>query len=319
MNVNDMFLGFDTSCYTTSAACVCVNGILADSRKLLEVAGGHTGLRQSEAVFAHTRNLETMAQQLLEGIDCKKIKAVGVSDRPGCRENSYMPVFCVGRTLACAVAAALEVPLMRFTHQQGHVRAALFTNEALMDKQLICVHLSGGTSELLLTDSLLNVERLGGTTDINAGQLVDRLGVRMGLGFPSGKSLEALASKARGDSRLKLPASVKKMDCSFSGAETRAKACIEEGVSAPELALAIYDCIARTLSKQLLNAAEITGVNTFLLAGGVASSTILRSMLKKRMRGSKARLHFALPELASDNAVGTALLCMNEYQRDFDN
>lgn len=315
---NDMFLGFDTSCYTTSAACVCVNGILADSRKLLEVARGQAGLRQSEAVFAHTRNMETMARQLLEGLDCKRIKAVGVSDRPGCRENSYMPVFCVGRTLACAVAAALEVPLMRFSHQQGHVRAALFTNEALIGKPLICIHLSGGTSELLLTDRILNVERLGGTTDINAGQLVDRLGVRLGLDFPSGKSLEALASKARGDSPIKLPASVKKMDCSFSGAETRAKAYIEAGVSAPELALAIYDCIARTLSKQLLNACELTGVSAFLLAGGVASSTILRRMLEKRMRGSKTQLHFARPELASDNAVGTALLCMDEYQRSFE-
>lgn len=313
MDDNDIFLGFDTSCYTTSAACVCVNGIVSDRRKLLEVGVGQTGLRQSEAVFSHTRNLETMARELLDGLDCKNIKAVAVSDRPSCRENSYMPVFCVGRTLAGAIAAALKVPLMRFSHQQGHVRAALFGNESLMTSPLISIHLSGGTSELLLTDSRLNVERIGGTTDINAGQLVDRLGVRMGLGFPAGKSLEKLAAAASDAVSIKLPSSVKAMDCSFSGAETRAKACLESGVSAPELALAIYDCIARTLSKQMLNALEITGVNTFLLAGGVASSAILRSMLQRRMRRSRARLYFARSELASDNAVGTALLGMDEY------
>ena len=192
-----IFLGIDTSCYTTSAACVCVNGnsaeIVCDERTLLKVAAGERGLRQSDAVFQHVRNLAEILPKIFKQIDRKDVAGVGISVCPSGREGSYMPVFLAGKSHALSVSAALGVPVYEFTHQQGHIRAAAFDNESLLGKDFFAFHLSGGTSELLRIDSSLSdIKKIGGTTDINAGQLVDRLGVAMGLRFPAGKELEII-------------------------------------------------------------------------------------------------------------------------------
>lgn len=314
MEKERLFLGIDTSCYTSSAACVCVNGIVSDRRQLLSVESGERGLRQSDAVFLHTRNLSYIVPQLLDEVDTGSIAAVGVSTCPSGREGSYMPVFLVGKLVAQSVAAALQKPVFGFTHQQGHFRAALFDNEALLGRRFMAFHLSGGTSELLSVDEKLGITRIGGSSDINAGQLVDRLGVKLGFGFPAGKSMEKLA-KGASERGILLPASVRGLEFSFSGAETKAAKAIDGGADASGVAYAVYDLIARTLAKTIINAmneAEGLHIRDFLLAGGVASSGLLRSMLAERMRGTGASLHFAVPELSSDNAVGAALLAMDE-------
>ncbi|MBR0157110.1 MAG: O-sialoglycoprotein endopeptidase [Clostridia bacterium] len=310
------FIGIDTSCYTSSAACVCVNGIVSDKRQLLPVGSGERGLRQSDAVFLHTRNLQTIVPELLSSVDPAEIAAVGVSVCPSGRDGSYMPVFLVGKLVASSVAAALRCPVYGFTHQQGHIRAALFGNEDLIGKEFFAFHLSGGTSDLIRVDGELNIERIGGSTDINAGQLVDRLGVKLGLGFPAGKAMEELASKADGRGVM-LPSSVKGLDFSFSGAETKAAKAIGGGADPAKTAYSVYDLVARTLAKTMINAmngAERPDSGDFLLAGGVASSALLRSMLRERMKGSGARLRFAEPALSSDNAVGAALLAMDAFK-----
>ncbi|MCH5279219.1 MAG: hypothetical protein J1E60_05450 [Christensenellaceae bacterium] len=310
---HELFLGIDTSCYTTSAACVCANGIEADERILLSVESGDRGLRQSDAVFRHVRNAESLIPKVLNRVNTRRIAAVGVSSCPSAREGSYMPVFLVGKTLASSIAAALGVPLYCYTHQQGHIRAALFGNEELRGRDFLAFHLSGGTSELLYVDRDLAIKRVGGTTDINAGQLVDRLGVRMGLSFPAGKELEALALSANGASGIILPSSVKNLNCSFSGVETKAAAYLDAGVEPADVAYVVYDCIARTLAKLIINASAEFGINNFLLAGGVASSDMLRKMLGIRLENKSVILRFAEPRLSSDNAVGTAFMCMDEH------
>ncbi len=317
MGKKQKFLGIDTSCYTSSAACVCVNGIVSDKRQLLSVESGERGLRQSDAVFLHTRNLQSIVPELLSSVETEDIAAVGVSVCPSGREGSYMPVFLVGKLVASSVAAALRCPVFGFTHQQGHIRAALFGNESLIGKDFFAFHLSGGTSELLRVDGKLNIEKLGGSSDINAGQLVDRLGVKLGLGFPAGKAMEALAVGAN-ERGVLLPASVRGLEFSFSGAETKAAKAIDDGAEPSAVAYSVYDLIARTLAKTMINAmntAERPDGADFLLAGGVASSALLRSMLTARMKGSGARLHFAAPALSSDNAVGAALLAMDEFEK----
>lgn len=308
-----LFLGFDTSCYTSSAACIDLNGILRDERIVLSVADGERGLRQSDAVFQHTRNLEKIIPPLLESIDTKAVSAVGVSSCPSGRENSYMPVFLSGKMAASAVAAALGVPLHYFTHQQGHIRAALYGNEDLIGKKFVAFHLSGGTTDILEVTERFEISRVGGSTDINAGQLVDRIGVKLGLHFPAGKSLEEIAARfALGSScSCMLPSSVRGFNCSFSGIETKAAGFIDSGVAKEHIAIAIYDCIARTISKLIKNISLEREVDSFLLAGGVASSSILREMLAERLRGIDVNLFFAKTELASDNSVGIALLAMD--------
>mgnify|MGYP000201029895 FL=1 len=250
-----------------------------------------------------------------------------------------MPVFLAGKSHALSVSAALGVPVYEFTHQQGHIRAAAFDNESLLGKDFFAFHLSGGTSELLRIDSSLSdIKKIGGTTDINAGQLVDRLGVAMGLRFPAGKELEkiaaeALKNKSYADSGFVLPSSVKNLSCSFSGVETKAANALKSGEKHGTVAAAVYDCIARTLAKLVKNAIELETENaardacsiskcsigdetastkSFLFAGGVASSTILREMLADRLHKTPVELHFSRPVLSSDNAVGIAALAAEE-------
>lgn len=313
MDQKSLFLGIDTSCYTSSAACVGANKITSDKRVLLCVEKGNRGLRQSEALFQHVRNLESLVADTLQSIDKRSIRAVGVSICPSGRENSYMPVFLAGKTVAKSIAAALEVPVYEFTHQQGHIRAALFGNEELIGTNFFAFHLSGGTSELIHVSPSFELETIGGSSDINAGQLVDRLGVKMGLAFPAGKELETLAGSYDGDGFVKLPSSVNGLHCSFSGIETKASALIDAGIDKAELAIAVYDCLARTLSKLIVNAVCKYGTNVFLLAGGVASSDMLKKLLHRRLLGEKVDVHFAEPALSSDNAVGVALLACDAY------
>ncbi|MDR0840946.1 MAG: O-sialoglycoprotein endopeptidase [Christensenellaceae bacterium] len=309
-----VYLGIDTSCYTTSVACVDETGIVYDKRTVLCVKLGERGLRQSDGLFQHVRNLDALLPELIRGAGKEQIRAVAVSVRPRPDEKSYMPVFLAGRMAADTLCAALGLAPTYTSHQQGHIRAALVQNEALIagGQPFLGMHLSGGTTEVFEMQAGLSTLLLGGTTDLHAGQFVDRLGVRMGLPFPCGRHMEALAREA-GQSNVKLPASVNGLNCSFSGVETAAQA-LQGRMGDAELAYAAYDCMARTFAKVLLNAVALAGHNKVLLAGGVASSELLRRLLRERLAQHEIELHFALPELSGDNAVGVALLAKDESQ-----
>ena len=306
------YVGVDTSCYTTSVASVDEYGIVSDLRTVLSVKQGERGLRQSDGLFQHVRNLETLMPELMKQLGGAELRGVCVSARPRPNEDSYMPVFLAGKMCAASVAAARKVPLLTASHQEGHVRAALHGNEALMGRPFLGMHISGGTTEVFLVDEAFGISLLSGTEDLHAGQFVDRTGVAMGLRFPCGKQLEALAGSfdpAAGF--VKLPAIVREGVCSFSGVETRMQALLKAGADHAELAYAAYDCMARTFVKMLCHAMEQTGVTRALLAGGVASSPLLRTLLQERMHklDANAALYFGESALSSDNAVGAALLC----------
>jgi len=308
-------LGFDTSCYTTSVALADADSPVTgrpyiQRRRPLEVPMGARGVRQSLAVFQHIGNLPELAEQLLAEQDASgaRIVCVAASARPRPIEGSYMPVFTVGEGYGRAIAAALRVPFIPTSHQQGHVRAAM---EGLKgyDAPFMAAHLSGGTTELLRVSGPLNVEILGETGDLNAGQLVDRVGVALGLPFPCGPGLEALAISGRAASRI--PSSVKGLAISFSGAEACAKRLIASGdLSREDIAAEVYSCLARALGKWIGAAAAATGLNRALMAGGVASSLLLRRLVEGYISkmGIRIALDWALPELSGDNAVGVALI-----------
>lgn len=300
-------LGIDTSCYTTSVALAGREGLLADERRPLKVKPGGRGLRQSEAVFQHTQNLPELMEKIFDTRTDADIIGVCASVRPRDRDDSYMPVFLSGEGAARIVAAARGVVLIPTSHQQGHVRAALYQT-ALTPGPFLGFHLSGGTTELFRSDFSLNVELLGGTEDISAGQLVDRVGVRLGLDFPAGRALEALA--LRGESRSLIPTSVNGGAVHFSGAEAQAMRFIDGGARAEDAAAEVFSAIARAIAKQAAWAIERTGIRRILLAGGVASSMLLRRELEGRLKklGVDAQLHWAISELASDNAAGVALI-----------
>ena len=301
-------LGIDTSCYTTSVACFGEFGVLYDGRTLLSVQKGDRGLRQSEGVFLHTRQLPPLVEEAFRTVPPDSIAAVACSRAPVDRAGSYMPVFLAGLGVARALAASLQVPLISLDHQSGHIRAALIGNEALMDEPFYAVHISGGTTDLLFVETkgagAFTIAPLGCSEDLHAGQLVDRVGVLLGCAFPAGRELETLARQAV-EKDLRIPASVRALTCSLSGAETAAKRALEQGRMAAEVAYGVYDLLARTLTKLLTSAVTAHGERPVLLCGGVASSLLLREMLQARC---DLPLFFGESRFSSDNAVGVAAL-----------
>ncbi len=299
-----MVIGFDTSNYTTSIACFDGKDGVNCSR-LLPVKEGELGLRQSDAVFHHTKSLPELSGRLFSHFPGNDIGAIGVSTRPRAVAGSYMPCFMVGYSHAKLLSDLLHVPLVEVSHQQGHVAASLWSagRMDLMDMTHLAWHLSGGTTELLLVEpegKNVRCVRIGGTTDISAGQLIDRTGVMLGLPFPAGKSLDALSKEATGKEifGVKCPG----MEFSLSGMENKVQDFYRNCESPAETAAFALRCVARAIRKATENALkEYPGLEV-VFSGGVASNSMLRESLKDLSPV------FCPPEYSTDNAMGVAVL-----------
>ncbi len=309
-------IGLDTSCYVTSVAAVDESGrVIASLRKLLPVPMGQRGLRQSDAVFEHVRQLPGLMEELGKVAALYEIAAVCVSRKPRDGEESYMPVFLAGDAQGRGLAALLQIPCFAATHQAGHVKAALL-DSGLEAAEFLAVHLSGGTTEILRCRGMA-VECIGGTLDLNAGQLVDRVGVMLGLPFPCGPYLEELAVKGQAQSLLPVSMADEDLHCHLSGAETRAVGWLKSGEKSPEDAAAeVYDFLARTVARLIAGAGRKTDLKPVLVAGGVASSRLFRELITKRLRKLDAdmALYFGHPAYSGDNAVGAALIGLEKYK-----
>ena len=297
-------IGFDTSNYTTSIAYFDGADGMNVSR-LLPVKAGELGLRQSDAVFAHIKSLPELSGRLFSHIRNGAITAVGVSTRPRAVEGSYMPCFMVGYTHAKLLSDALGVPLVEVSHQQGHVAASLWSAGQLdlMDSPHLAWHLSGGTTELLLVEpegKNVKCTRIGGTSDISAGQLIDRTGQLLQLPFPSGKHLDALSQNAQGREvfKVKCPG----MEFSLSGVQNKVQQFHEKNADPVETAAYALRCVATAVYKATENALkEYPGLRV-VFSGGVASNSMLRNVL------APLDPVFAQPQYSTDNAMGVAVL-----------
>ena len=296
-----MVVGFDTSNYTTSIACFDgVEGV--NCSQLLPVKQGELGLRQSDAVFHHTKSLPELSGRLFSHVQ-GTIEAVGVSTRPRAVDGSYMPCFMVGYSHAKMLSDAYRVPLFEVSHQQGHVAASLWSAKRmdLMDTPHLAWHLSGGTTELLLVEpegKNVRCTRIGGTTDLSAGQLIDRTGVMLGLPFPAGKHLDALSSTAQGREVFKVKCP--DMEFSLSGVQNKVQQ-FHSGNDAETAAYALR-CVAYAVRKATENALKRYPGLEVVFSGGVASNSMLRKLTED--------LHpvYCEPRYSTDNAMGVAVL-----------
>ena len=301
-------LGLDTSCYTTSCALAFEDGAIDQRRRLLDVPAGERGLQQSKALFQHVTRLHLLVEELMAAHEGVKIAAVCASVRPRPVDGSYMPVFTVSEGAGRSIAAALGVPFFPTSHQQGHIRAAMYGTALKPEDTFLALHLSGGTTEIVLARAG-DISLIGGTNDLHAGQFIDRVGVALGLGFPAGPALEQMALK--GAAKALLPIWVRGMECSFSGAESAAQRMIAAGTLSPEdMAAEVFSCVSRTIGRIIAAAAAKTGERKALICGGVASSQLMRALVKDRLRRLDAdvTLCWGRPELSGDNACGPALI-----------
>ena len=296
-------IGFDTSNYTTSIAYYDGKSGLNCS-KLLPVKEGELGLRQSDAVFHHIKSLPELSGRLFSNIN-DDISAVGVSTRPRAVEGSYMPCFMVGYAQAKVLADSLHVPLVECSHQQGHVAASLWSSGRLdlMDTPHLAWHLSGGTTELLLVEpdgKNVRCTRIGGTTDISAGQLIDRTGQLLNMSFPSGKHIDALSKDAvnRDYFRVKCNGA----EFSLSGVQNKVQQYYAAGKDAVETAAFALRCISHAVYSATVNAQKIHPGLSVVFSGGVASNSMLREIMEPLAPV------FAEPQYSTDNALGVAVL-----------
>ena len=305
-------LGFDTSNYTTSAA-VFGGGAAENRGRLLTVPQGALGLRQSDALFQHVKRLHQMVEELRAAGALGALSAVGASTRPREVEGSYMPCFLVGVGEGRALAAALGVPFYPCSHQQGHVAAAAWSagREDLLDRPHLAWHLSGGTTELLRVEPeghTVRAEIVGGTSDIAAGQLIDRAGVLLGLPFPAGKALDELYGRA--EPPMEYPVKLNGLTFSLSGMENQVKGLLAAGKAPADIARFTIDTIRGVLLRATREARRRYPGLPLLCSGGVASNRQIRAAMERECGAV-----FALPQYATDNALGVAILAHRALER----
>lgn len=299
-------LGIDTSNYTTSVAVFRGGNEGVNVSRLLDTPEGALGLRQSEALFSHVKRLPEQFEQLKQAGEFRKLKAVGASTRPREVEGSYMPCFMAGASQGQVLASVLDVPFYAFSHQQGHIAAAAWSagQMELLDKPHLAWHLSGGTTELLLVTPegrSVKAERIGGTSDLSAGQLIDRTGQKLGLSFPAGKALDALSGQA--EKQACFSVRLKGLDFSLSGVENQVQAMAEAGRTPADIAWFALDTIALAVCRTTEEARKYHPSLPVLCSGGVASNSRLRERMTQACQAI-----FSEPRYSTDNAMGIAIL-----------
>ena len=301
-----VFLGLDTSNYTTSTALYDSDtGEVIMEKKLLPTAPGALGLRQSDAVFAHVKQLGLLTRQLFSEFD-GRIEGVGVSVFPRRAEGSYMPCFLVGQMAAEVLCSVTGLPCYTFSHQEGHVAAALYSagHLELMAQPFLAFHLSGGTTDALLVEpegAFFKVTPVAASLDLKAGQAVDRVGLMLGLPFPAGPQLDKLAAGSQAVCRQK-PA-FKGENCCLSGIQNICEGLWKKGTPAADVARICLAYLCKALEQMTENALAAHPGLSLIYCGGVMSNRLIRQRIQQRFGGQ-----FAEPQFSSDNASGPAIL-----------
>ena len=308
------FLGFDTSNYTTSAALYFPEtGTIRQEKKLLPVPKGGRGLRQSDCVFHHTAQLPQVTEQLLE--TPAALNGVCASTTPRMQEGSYMPCFLVGAGAGRIAAKASGVPFYETSHQHGHIAAAAFGAGRLdlLDMRFLAFHVSGGTTEAVLAEpdetEVFRCTLVAQSLDLKAGQAIDRVGVLLGLPFPCGAALEALAAKS--DRDFKIRPTLRDGCPSLSGIENQCRAMIDRGEPPADTAKYCLQSVEAALEKMTEHLLLQYGDLPLLYAGGVMSNGRIRDHFTARVGA-----HFAPPALSADNAAGVAILGYLKQERE---
>ncbi|MCM1364067.1 MAG: peptidase M22 [Faecalibacterium sp.] len=308
------YIGFDTSNYTTSVAVYYPDeNKISHCKKLLPVKKGEKGLRQSDAVFHHTVQLQEICNQLFKDNDIKT-DAIAVSAYPRLAEGSYMPCFLVGKNTASCISSVMNVPLYLTSHQHGHILAALYSANRLdlIDSRFIAFHLSGGTTEAVLVEpdeeNIFSCTLVAKSLDLKAGQAVDRVGLMLDLSFPCGSALEKLALNSR--KTFKIKPSIKDGNCSLSGVENKCKKMIEQGEPQEDIAAYCLAYISASLESMTDGLLSRYGSLQLVYAGGVMSNSIIREHFTKKYSAV-----FADPEFSADNAAGVAIAAYLKHKK----
>jgi N6-L-threonylcarbamoyladenine synthase len=310
-------IGIDTSCYTTSVAIInCDTLEIVDNYQvLLKVKKGNKGLRQSEAFYQHVQHLGAYFEKCSNEY-FKNAAYIAVSTKPRNQVGSYMPVFTAGLNFAKTLSNLFDVPLIETDHQSGHLAAALYGTK-LVPHKFLGLHLSGGTTEILSCQYKVNDDGLayfesqivGGTQDISVGQLVDRIGVSLGLQFPCGKEMETIQGEtiSSKNDKSSFPKIQKRAFFNLSGAENKVSHLIHENIASDQLIAGLFDYIGRQIVAGIEAVALEDDYDFLVLSGGVSANDKLTKHLADSFAGTLIR---GQKRFCTDNALGVAYIPM---------
>ncbi|HGM3505671.1 TPA: O-sialoglycoprotein endopeptidase [Clostridioides difficile] len=346
---NNIIIGIDTSCYTTSIAAISLEKkVIFNEKIMLEVRDNAKGLRQSEAVFQHINNLGILSDRIKSFKDKFNVEGVCSSTKPRPVENSYMPVFNVGHNFGKLLSSIYGCRFYETTHQENHIESSLLNSKLKNNNRFISVHMSGGTTEILLITKQdsnynicntnldriakisikkdnksklynnfgYNIDIIGGSKDISFGQLIDRTGVKLGYKFPSGKYLDENALNCNLKIESGLKTSVRDGYMNLSGLENQVNKIIEDNGDNNKkeyVSKLVLDSVVRNMFKSLVYLCETYNVNEVVFAGGVSASKYILKELSLKLRKKHIEAHFTEPQYSTDNAVGCAIIGLNNF------
>lgn len=347
---NNIIIGIDTSCYTTSIAAISLDKkVIFNEKIMLEVRDNSKGLRQSEAVFQHINNLGILSDRIKSFKDKFNVEGVCSSKKPRPVENSYMPVFNVGHNFGKLLSSIYGCRFYETTHQENHIEASLLNSKLKNNNKFISIHMSGGTTEILLTskqdshhnvcDTNLgkiakisikkddksklynnfgyNIDIIGGSKDISFGQLIDRVGIKLGYKFPSGKYLDENALNCNLKIESGLKTSVRDGYMNLSGLENQVNKIINDNGDNTNqkeyISKLVLDSVVRNMFKSLVYLCETYNVNEVVFAGGVSASKYILRELSMKLRKKHIEAYFTEPQYSTDNAVGCAIIGLNNF------
>ena len=316
LNQNNIIIGIDTSCYTTSIAAISLDKkVIFNKKIMLKVKDNTKGLRQSEAVFQHVNNLGEMSSDIRSILNNYNVCGVCASVKPRPLEESYMPVFTVGSNFGKLFSSLNKCPFYETHHQENHIEASLLTNKIKNEKQFLSVHMSGGTTEILLVnkESLgYKIDIVGGSNDISFGQLIDRIGINMGYKFPCGKYIDEKALECNEKIEIGLKTSVKEGYMNLSGIENQVNKIINNH-SKEYICKLLLDTISRNLIKSLLYISEKYNIEEVVFAGGVSASKYISMKLKRELKKNNIIAYFTEQEYSTDNGLGCAVIGLKNF------
>jgi N6-L-threonylcarbamoyladenine synthase len=316
--MDTLILGIETSCDETSVAVV-KNGREIMSNIISSQIDVHQKFGGVVPELASRKHLENVVpvidQALLEaGIGLGDIHGIGVTYGPG-----LVGALLVGVSSAKAIAYAKNIPLIGVHHIESHIYANFLEHEQLQFP-FVCLIVSGGHTTLVCVRDHGKYEMLGQTRDDAAGEAFDKVDRIMGLGYPGGPQIDALARQGNAEA-IALPRAFRNEDSfefSFSGLKSAVINYIHnkkqrgEEIDQADLAASFQYTVVDTLATKAVHAAQRLGIRQIALAGGVAANSGLRNTLMERAGSSGCEVLYPNPVLCTDNAAMVA--CRAYYQ-----
>jgi N6-L-threonylcarbamoyladenine synthase len=304
-------LGIETSCDETGVALFEQGrGVLAERlSSQVEIHAPFGGVVPELASRDHIAKLLPLTRAVLDeaGLTTADLDAVAYTAGPG-----LIGALLVGASFASSLAYGLKIPAVPVHHLEGHLLACMLEAER-PEFPFLALLVSGGHSQLIEVAGLGRYKIVGETLDDAAGEAFDKVARLLGLPYPGGPQLAALAAGGAGD-RFAFPRPLKNvgLDMSFSGLKTAARLAIEasrgpagalpDAVRA-DIAASFQAAVVDTLTGKCRAALEATGQRSLIVAGGVGANRSLRASLAELGRRLGVRVYYPRPALCTDNGA----------------